>query len=76
MVINGVTTVKDLCGKCKNAEFCKYAMTSQEALSGLRIGDGNGPFTVSIDCKYRSVESYSNTRALTNNVMADNYGGV
>lgn len=45
VLTNGATTVNDLCGKCKNAEFCKYVITDQEALSGLRIGDCNGPFT-------------------------------
>ena len=85
MVINQATTVNDLCGKCKNIDICKYALTSQEALSGLVIGDGNGPFTVSVDCKYRAVGSYSNTRALndtwsdtTNATFAENftYGGT
>lgn len=79
VLTNGATTVNDLCGKCKNAEFCKYVITDQEALSGLRngmIGDCNGPFAISITCKYRTVETYSNTRALTNSNLADNYGGV
>lgn len=76
VLTNGATTVNDLCGKCKNAEFCKYVITDQEAFNGLRIGDCNGPFTVSITCKYRTVETYSNTRALTNSNLADNYGGV
>lgn len=66
MVLNSGTSVNDLCGKCKNLDICKFALTSQEAFSGLRIGDGSGPFTVSVDCKYRVVGAYSNTRALGN----------
>lgn len=66
MVLNPSTSVNDLCGKCKNLDICKFALTSQEAFSGLRIGDGSGPFTVSVDCKYRVVGSYSSTRALGN----------
>ena len=46
MVLNSGTSANDLCGKCKNLDICKFALTSQEAFSGLRIGDGSGPFTV------------------------------
>ena len=66
MVLNSGTSVNDLCGKCKNLDICKFALTSQEAFSGLRIVDGSGPFIVSVDCKYRVVGAYSNTRALGN----------
>lgn len=64
MILNGATSASDLCGKCKNIDICKYALTDVAALDGLKVGDGSGPFTVTVDCKYRDVGTYSNTRAL------------
>lgn len=64
--------VSNPCKGCKNIDICKYAMTSCEALEGLRIGDGSGPFTISVDCKYRAASYVRNSNNLFNNVIAEN----
>lgn len=76
MILNDAVSASDLCGKCKNVDICKYALTDSEALDGLKVGDGTGPFVVFVDCKYRDVRPYSNTRALNPAVsnLAANYG--
>ena len=56
MIVTKDTNADELCATCKNRPICKYALTGQEALSGLRIGDGDGPFTVSIECKHRVLD--------------------
>ena len=73
MILNGCSSISDLCGKCKNFDICKYALTGGEAAEGLKVGDGSGPFTITIDCKYRDTRTHSNTRAL-NLTTAVNYG--
>lgn len=62
MNFNDGKIIENPCDKCKNFEFCKYAMPSQEALSGLKIGDGNGPFSIIVSCRYRSSPSYGSLR--------------
>lgn len=64
--------VANPCKICKNAEFCKYVITDQEALSGLRIGDGNGPFYISIDCKYRNITNMRTRDEVLNKIINEN----
>lgn len=64
--------VSNPCKNCKNVDICKYALTSCEALEGLRIGDGSGPFTISVDCKYRATAYVRSANDLLNTVIAAN----
>lgn len=61
--------VSNPCKNCKNVDICKFALTSCEALEGLRIGDGSGPFTVSVDCKYRATAYVRSANNLLNQVI-------
>lgn len=64
--------VSNPCKGCKNIDICKYAMASSEALEGLRIGDGSGPFTISVDCKYRAASYVRSSNDLLNRAIAAN----
>nr|DAG06447.1 MAG TPA: hypothetical protein [Siphoviridae sp. cthu813] len=67
-----MSCVANPCKICKNIEFCKFALTSCEALDGLRIGDGSGPFTISVDCKYRAATYVRSSNDLLNRAIAAN----
>ena len=67
-----MSCVANPCKNCKNAEFCKFALTSSEALDGLRIGDGNGPFYISVDCKYRNITNVRTSNETLNKIIGEN----
>ena len=71
MIVTKDTNVNDLCATCKNRSICKYALTDQEALSGLRIGDSDGPFVVSIECKHRIMDINWGSREANNSVTKE-----
>lgn len=64
--------VANPCKNCKNVEFCKFALTSREALDGLRIGDGDGPFYISVDCKYRNITNVRTCSEVLNKIITEN----
>lgn len=64
--------VSNPCKNCKNVDICKFAITSCEALEGLRIGDGSGPFTISVDCKYRVTTYVRSANDLLNRTAVAN----
>lgn len=67
-----MSCVANPCKNCKNVEFCKFALTSCEALDGLRIGDGNGPFYISVDCKYRNITNVRTSNETLNKIIGEN----
>ena len=67
-----MSCVANPCKNCKNVEFCKFAITSCEALDGLRIGDGNGPFYISVDCKYRNIMNVRTRNETPNEISGEN----
>ena len=67
-----MSCVANPCKNCKNIEFCKFALTSSEALDGLRIGDGNGPFYISVDCKYRNITNVRTSNETLNKIISEN----
>jgi hypothetical protein len=68
-----MSCVANPCKICKNAEFCKYVITDQRALSGLRIGDGNGPFYISVDCKYRNITNIRASNETMSKITGENW---
>lgn len=64
--------VANPCKNCKNIEFCKFALTSCEALDGLRIGDNNGPFYISVDCKYRNITNVRTSNETLSKITCEN----
>ena len=67
-----MSCVANPCKICKNIEFCKFALTSCEALDGLRIGDGNGPFYRAVDWKCRNITSGRESNETMNKIMGEN----
>lgn len=68
MIFDGaVTGMQDpQCKSCANADICKFTGMSEE-LEG-RLSDianlASTPFTITLECKYRRLNTYANTRAL------------
>ena len=67
-----MSCVANPCKNCKNIEFCKFALTSCEALDGLRIGDDSGPFYISVDCKYRNIANVRTSNETLNKIIGEN----
>lgn len=68
MIFDGaVTGMQDpQCKSCANADICKFTGMSAELEEQLSdLADlSSTPFRITLDCKYRRLDTYANTRAL------------
>lgn len=68
MIFDGaITGVQDpQCKTCANADICKFTGMSEDLEKQLSdIADlASTPFTITLECKYRRLNTYANTRAL------------
>lgn len=66
MLFNGYADSEhSQCDGCTNKEICKFVGTSDEIEKKLLdiSGLANTPFTITLDCTYRSIRTYSSTLA-------------
>lgn len=68
MIFDGaVTGIQDpQCKTCANADICKFTGMSEDLEKQLSdIADlASTPFAITLECKYRRLNTYANTRAL------------
>lgn len=78
MIFDGtVTGMQDpQCKTCTNADICKFTGMSEDLEKQLSdIADlASTPFTITLECKYRRLNTYANTRALNPKTGAVGHG--
>lgn len=78
MIFDGaVTGVQDpQCKNCAHIDICRFTGMSEELEKQLSdVADlSSTPFTITLDCKYRQIHTYANTRALNPKTGAVGHG--